>query len=89
MDCFFIKIFIHTFLHKYVEKCLVVQEGNYTKKGPREELYKEACVLECLLRFTEIPEFISIFSLTAASFSVNFQKRIVLDSKLSCTVKFI
>ena len=39
--------------------------------GPRRELYKELCVLEGLLRFAEVAEFVSISSLTTASFYVN------------------
>ena len=34
--------------------------------GPRRELYKELYVLECLLRFAEVPEFTSISSLMPA-----------------------
>ena len=40
--------------------------------GPRGELYKKECVLECLLRSTEIPKFIRISSLSTVSFCVNF-----------------
>ena len=39
--------------------------------GQRRELYKELCVLEGLLRFAEVAEFVSISSLTTASFYVN------------------
>ena len=36
--------------------------------GPRGEVYKEACVLECLLIFTEVTEFVSSSLLSTASF---------------------
>ena len=36
--------------------------------GPRREVYKEAYVLECLLRFTEVTEFVSNSLLLTASF---------------------
>ena len=39
--------------------------------GSRGEFYKELCVLECLLRFAEVTEFLSISSLTTASCCVN------------------
>ena len=42
--------------------------------GPRGEVNKEVCVLECLLRLAEVPEFVSISSLITASFCVNLWK---------------
>ena len=42
--------------------------------SPREELYKEEYVLECLLRFTEVPKFESISLLSTASFCVILYK---------------
>ena len=59
-------------------KYIFVPCGNMLKSDqlllvrPRGELYKEECVLECLLRFAEIPEFVRISSFTTASFCVNF-----------------
>ena len=38
--------------------------------SPRGELYKEEYVLECLLRFAEVPKFESISSLSTPSFCV-------------------
>ena len=52
--------------------------GNMSKSdqllldGPRGELYKEVIVLEYLLRFAEVAEFLSISSLTTVSCCVNF-----------------
>ena len=43
--------------------------------GPRGELYKEVCLLECLLRFAEVREFVSNSLLTTASFCVNLLKK--------------
>ena len=71
-------------LWKYVEKWSVV-----ARWSKRRVIYEEVCVVECLLTFAEILEFVSISSFTIASFCVNFRKHFVLDPKLSGTEKSI
>ena len=62
-------------------KYVFVPCGNMSKNdqlflgGPRGELYKEVCLLECLLRFAEVREFVSNSLLTTASFCVNLLKK--------------
>ena len=44
--------------------------------SPRGELYKEVCVLECLLRFAEVSEFVSISDSRLLHFAWTFRKHI-------------
>ena len=49
-------------------KYIFVSCGNMVKSDQLGELHKEVCVLECLMRFAEVPEFVNISSLAKASF---------------------
>ena len=67
----------------------MLKSGQFLLGGSGEELYKELCMLECLWKFTEVLEFLSISSLTIASCCVNSRKHIVSHPKLSGIEKLI